>query len=668
MALEKLGPYRLESLLGHGGMGTVYVGIEESTGQRVAVKALSSGFIGDRSFRERFVTEIETLKTLHHPNIVELYGYGEQDGQMFYGMELVEGRSLQEELNSGRRFGWRDVARLGVQICRALKHAHDHGVIHRDLKPANLLLTADDQIKLLDFGIAKLFGSTQLTVAGGVIGTADYMAPEQAAGRPVSARTDLYSLGAVMYCLLAGRPPFHAKTLPEVIHALRYEEPRPIRRLVPEVPLEFEQILSQLLEKDPERRIATPRQLANRLKAMDLALSLDTRADEGKRPSPLTSVDHHDGTVSPGSPPGSSQDVSEKSSSASDRPSVVDVGQPTHMSTAARPTADLTDLSQLSEDFGQEEYRLADVDNETIVSQVKPVAPSTSRGASASRPSAAQAAATQASAAPQATTQTPVPKSQTHFTTVAAERERLRRRSRNESNFQGPAWLKPLVTAAMLAIVGALVVGAWYASQPSSADQVFARLEAAADDGDPQMLVERQPDLELFEKLYSDDARIAQVRGWQKDLDSHRFQRKLERDARRVGGATYLPPVQQAFLRAARSKRTDQEEARRQFEFLLAVFGPDQDGDKTQQLCVEMARHELSRLHVAARQPDEDFGDQLVQRIQSAEESLDPPALREFQRGVVELFGDQAWASEAVQRCRRGLERDAGPASPQLGD
>ena len=105
-------------------------------------------------------TEIETLKKLKHPNIVQLLGFGEQDGQLFYAMEMVEGRSLQQELHSGRHFEWREVARIGVQICQALKHAHDRGVIHRDLKPANLLHTADDQIKLADFGIAKLYGMT----------------------------------------------------------------------------------------------------------------------------------------------------------------------------------------------------------------------------------------------------------------------------------------------------------------------------------------------------------------------------------------------------------------------------------------------------------------------------------------------------------------------------
>jgi serine/threonine-protein kinase len=129
-------------------------------------------------------------------------------------MELIDGTSLEDELRAGRRFEWAEVKEIAVQVCAALKHAHDRGVVHRDIKPANLLLARDGKVKLSDFGIAKLFGSTGATGVGGVLGTAEYMAPEQADGRPVGHRGDLYSLGAVLYTLLAGRPPFVAKSVP----------------------------------------------------------------------------------------------------------------------------------------------------------------------------------------------------------------------------------------------------------------------------------------------------------------------------------------------------------------------------------------------------------------------------------------------------------------------
>ena len=208
MQLTHLGPYEIGKPLGKGGMGSVYAAVDTQTGQRVAIKALTPHLAMAEGFRERFEAEIESLKTLRHEGIVRLYGYGEQDGVLFYSMELVEGISLEDELKAGRRFNWREVTSIAIQLSLALKHAHDHGIVHRDIKPANILLSGDEHVKLADFGIARLFGTTQLTTAGGVLGTADYMSPEQAEGRPVTARCDQYSLGGVMYALLAGRPPF----------------------------------------------------------------------------------------------------------------------------------------------------------------------------------------------------------------------------------------------------------------------------------------------------------------------------------------------------------------------------------------------------------------------------------------------------------------------------
>src|SRR5687767_11121484 len=127
MPLEKLGPYKLERLLGRGGMGAVYVGVNEATGERAAVKLLSGHLADDPTFRERFKQEIETLKRLLHPHIVQLHGYGEEDGHLYYVMELIEGRCLQDEISSGRRFDWREVARIGIAVATALKHAHDRG-------------------------------------------------------------------------------------------------------------------------------------------------------------------------------------------------------------------------------------------------------------------------------------------------------------------------------------------------------------------------------------------------------------------------------------------------------------------------------------------------------------------------------------------------------------
>ena len=270
--IHQLGPYRIERVLGRGGMGTVYVGVEQESGKRAAIKVLAPGLADDEGFRARFAAEIEALIKLKHPHIVDVYAYGEQEGLLFYAMEWVEGTSLQEELAAGCRFDWREACRMAMQVCSALKHAHDHGIIHRDLKPANLLLNAENQVKLTDFGIARLFGQRPLTVAGGVVGTADFMAPEQAEGKPAEVRSDLYSLGCVLYTLLAGRPPFCGRSLAEVIHMVCYDPPLPVRRLVPDVPAELESILEQLLHKRPEQRVPTALALYNRLQSVERSL------------------------------------------------------------------------------------------------------------------------------------------------------------------------------------------------------------------------------------------------------------------------------------------------------------------------------------------------------------------------------------------------------------
>ena len=199
-------------------------------------------------------------------------------------MELMSGRSLQDEISQGRRYDWREAANLAINICGALKHAHDHGVIHRDIKPANLLLNSERDlrsVKLSDFGIAKLFGNTNLTVDGGVLGTADYMSPEQAEGQPVSPKTDIYSLGCVIYTMLAGQPPFRGKSLPEVIHKVRFDAPQPIRRLASEVPREMELLLGQLLAKAPEDRVPTALALSKRLQALQHGLTVTPQHDTG---------------------------------------------------------------------------------------------------------------------------------------------------------------------------------------------------------------------------------------------------------------------------------------------------------------------------------------------------------------------------------------------------
>jgi serine/threonine-protein kinase len=244
----------------------------------VAVKVLAPAMAAEEGFRGRFEAEIESLKKLKHPNIVRLFGYGEQDGTMYYAMELVDGASLEEEIGNRRRFDWREVTQIAVRLCRALKHAHDHGIIHRDLKPANILMSRDGEVKLSDFGIARLFGNTRMTNDGGVLGTAEYMAPEQADGRPITDRCDQYSLGGVMFTLLAGRPPFRASSFVEMLQMQRFSEAQPVSCYAPDTPAELDRIIAQLLEKDPAKRFSNAMMLARALEAMEKGLFCGKRS------------------------------------------------------------------------------------------------------------------------------------------------------------------------------------------------------------------------------------------------------------------------------------------------------------------------------------------------------------------------------------------------------
>ncbi len=293
MKFERLGPYRIVRRIGRGGMGTVYEGVDDQSGQTAAIKVLSVHLADDEGFRERFEAEIESLKKLRHPNIVRLYGYGEQDGHLFYSMELVDGITLEEALRSGTSFSWREVLQIGIDVSKALKHAHDHGVIHRDIKPANLLQASDGTIKLSDFGVARIFGGNQLTQAGGVLGTAEYMSPEQASASSVDHRCDQYSLGGVLYALLARRPPFRASGVPELISLQRFAQPEPVRRFAPETPAELERIVTQLLEKDRGRRFRNAQVLARRLEATARALSRARHEDPQQQEASGEGADDH---------------------------------------------------------------------------------------------------------------------------------------------------------------------------------------------------------------------------------------------------------------------------------------------------------------------------------------------------------------------------------------
>jgi serine/threonine protein kinase len=244
-----LSRYTVERRLGRGGMATVELARDEQLGRRVAVKRLFPSLAGDDVFQTRFLREARTAAALSHPNLVAVYDVGEEDGLPFIVMEYVEGETLAELM---ARTGSLDVDRavdLLLQVCAGLQHAHAAGLVHRDIKPQNILVRSDGVAKVADFGIARTLQATKLTQTGAVLGTAAYLAPEQAAGEPVTASADVYSLGAVAYELVSGRPPYRVESLADLAVAQRHP-PAPL----PGVPGEIEGAILRALSADPKAR------------------------------------------------------------------------------------------------------------------------------------------------------------------------------------------------------------------------------------------------------------------------------------------------------------------------------------------------------------------------------------------------------------------------------
>jgi serine/threonine protein kinase len=275
MEAQKIGRYEIIEEKGRGAMGAVYIARDPAMDRIVALKTIHSLALSGpqaEEFRERFYREARAAGGLSHPGIVTIFDVGDQDGVPYLVMEFIEGRTLAETAKNGQRFTFEKVCEIGQQIAEALAYAHKHGVIHRDIKPANILLTSQEKYgverpKITDFGVAKL-GAAQLTSTGQILGSPAFMPPEQFTGAPIDGRSDLFSLGVILYWMATGEYAFPGESITAVSYKVVNTEPIAPRKLNPAVPSAFDQIILKCLAKAPSDRYASGDELAHDLAAL----------------------------------------------------------------------------------------------------------------------------------------------------------------------------------------------------------------------------------------------------------------------------------------------------------------------------------------------------------------------------------------------------------------
>jgi eukaryotic-like serine/threonine-protein kinase len=679
----QLGPYEIKSRLGRGGMGAVYEAIDTTSGHTVAVKVLASHLADDPGLRSRFDAEIETLKNLRHPGIVRLLAFGEQDDQPFFAMELVRGKSLEQILRSGRRFTWQETVAVALEVTRALKVAHDHGIVHRDLKPANLLV-ADPMsgvtepqaratteggaervtVKLADFGIAKLFGGVAHTALGHVVGTAEYMAPEQATGRPIDHRADLYSLGLVMFAMLTGSPPFRGAQLTEVIDQQRRAIPPRVASLVPGVPAEFDELIARLLSKDPAQRPASALALGRLLSAIETlhVAAPGTAADAAPSPSHAAPAPRPAPTIPPASKAAPGPTAHERSN------------KPT------RPVDGFAATGPISLP-GKPPVRREVVDDIDLLAPTQalpsPIAPPTrprtaasaSLGAPSRLPTDVASATTQVDRS-----------SRNQFVTVAEVERAAAEKERREQVWQ-------LVWQGLTAVVIVAALGgvAWFLMKPPTADQAYERIMAVANDehGD---LRDVRSGMEHFLDKHAADPRAGQIRELKRTLDLDTLERRARRRSRsdQSGSSKELAPLEREYRAAMTSEENGPSACVKSLEAMLAVHGSDttNGGDDTESsLWLALARRKVEQLRPQALTEQRDDAKRISELLADAASlaaratiANDESARKKFTadrrvilENVVEVYAERPHAAEAVAFAKRELAGQPSATTPGTG-
>ena len=607
---ETIGPYKVIRILGQGGMGTVYHGVHSKSNEPVAIKVIGASMAQHQRFRRRFDAEIQTLLKLSHANIVKLIGFGEEKGLLFYSMEYVDGENLQQQLRREKKIGWERVIDIAIEVCSALKHAHDDGVIHRDLKPANLMINSQGLVKLTDFGIAKLFGASDATMEGAILGTADFMPPEQAEGKPVSVRSDLYSLGSMCYAAIAGRAPFIGKNIPEILFNVRYGELKPLQSLEPSVPKELCDLVDELLRREPSMRPPTALVVGNRLQAMRVGLAMRGREKlsgrtEVRNLKEMTSIDMND-----------------------DASLMHDVN--------SIPPIESTILGATQHAQAND----AEGTDEAIPSVAGPtdktrIAPSHSAFELHDRPSGIEHIG------------------KTNFREVQED-------DRRRSTLPGPelepmsAWSQWLSLGGLVATLIACGFGIFWFSQAPSANRLYQEIAMAMDSTEDDQLLAIEPVAERFKDLYPNDPRCENVDVLLEEIDSLRSIRQMQRKAKR-GGTDQLDSVEQAFLECIKAQSIDTALAQRKLNALATVFAASEKLTPRQRQIMDMAKRMSEKITDEVKTTRHPAIESLEDQMIWAEANLSPTSRAEWLKGLIELFEDKIWARGLIAAAKLKL-------------
>ena len=598
MALERLGPYKLISVLGRGGMGTVYRSEHVDSGELFAVKVLAPVYSHDPHFRNRFESEIKALYKLDHENIVRLISYGQDDSNLFFAMELVTGKSLFQLQRSGKRFYWREVLKIGRDVAQGLRHAHDRGIIHRDLKPGNLLRTQDGTVKITDFGIAKSFGASQITGTN-VVGTVDFMSPEQAKGQPVTVRSDLYSLGTVMFTLLSGSPPFTGSSVEESLRNLTTVPAPKITQRAPDVPEAIEELVANLLQKNPDDRIQTAQALLHRMASIEKDLKGYSEAKTAEKPNVIPG----DQTMV-----GDKKHLTRSGVAVSGKAKTIEnVREGKKLKTSISNKKRDATINQRVEEAKTNESE--DADSEMELAEID---------------------------------------RRDYFNTVPEARQR---KQEVEPVSHQSATLKGVLGVALplLAVVALVWFGVNQVNRPPDATALLAEIESGAHS--PQLRLEEIDD---FIERFPDHERIDDVRVLRGLGKGNQVLNRLKAVAKTSGK---LSQLEQRFLRIVELKETDAPIAREQLVAFIALHDHEAELDESVAETVEAAKAFEPAFATAAAETVKVTRTKIVNALKRAQSAESFDEAVKLYESIIKLYADVPWVEDLTAQAAEELEQ-----------